>query len=103
MTDPTLTAALALVVVLAAALLITTISDRRRRGVQARLAEVTASARQLGASAGVRASLRRQTTGRKGSGIALLPAPLAGRLDAALAATGGRLTVSHLIIVAVIA
>ena len=101
MSNPTLAAALGLMLVLGAALLARVMAERRRRGLQARLADIASIGRRSNGTGGL--ALRRSTMEDVQERFWLLPANIRLWLDAAIAATGDTLATSRLVIVAIVA
>ena len=101
MSNPALAAALGLMLVLGAALLASMAAERRRRGLQARLADIASIGRRSNGTGGL--ALRRSTMEDVQERFWLLPANIRLWLDAAIAATGDTLATSRLIIVAIVA
>jgi tight adherence protein B len=101
MKHPEVLAAVALAVILAVAWLSTVFAERRRRGLQGRLAAVLFGA-QPGAESDATMALRRPRPISGGQRLRLVPSWFRHRLAEELGATGDRLGVAELVIVALV-
>jgi tight adherence protein B len=102
MNHPELLAAIALVVVLAVVWLSTVFAERRRRGLQERLAAVVSAAPPARVGSDGSVSLRRGRPTGSAARLRLLPTTLLHRLAEELGATGDRVTLAQLVLTAVV-
>jgi len=102
MNHPGLLAAAAVAVVLGVAWLSVIVAERRRRGIQGRIAAVLTGAPLRGASPNGAISLRREVLTGGGGALQLLPGWFYRHLTEELGATGDRVKVSSLVLAAFI-